>query len=77
MGLSLLLYVSTYLIMVFKDCEGGGCHKAFTAAESLRLIFPGVNAKGVDLCIPMPGHSIGEDGNFKYNIANNQWCHCV
>ena len=31
------------------------------AAESLKLIFPGVDAQGVELSIPMPGHSTGSD----------------
>lgn len=47
--------------LCFQDCENGGRSKAQAAAESLKLIFPGVNAKGVDLHIPMPGHSVGTD----------------
>lgn len=45
----------------FKDCVDGGVKKAGAAAESLRGIFPGVSAEGVELSIPMPGHSIGTD----------------
>ena len=40
----------------------GGRHKAEAAAESLKLIFPGVQADAVDLSIPMPGHSVGTTG---------------
>jgi len=47
-----------------KDCANGGRKKAETAAESLRLIFPGVNAQSVALSIPMPGHSVGTSGEF-------------
>ena len=32
--------------------------KAETAAESLRKIFPSINAKGIQLEIPMPGHFV-------------------
>ena len=35
-------------------------YKALRAAESLRLIYPGVDAKGVILSIPMPGHHVGD-----------------
>lgn len=48
-------------LFTFQDCVGGGRHKAMAAAESLKLIFPGVKAEGVDLSIPMPGHSVGSD----------------
>lgn len=34
--------------------------KAQAAAERLKEIFPGVLSKGVQLTIPMPGHSVGE-----------------
>ncbi|XP_065918994.1 ubiquitin-like modifier-activating enzyme ATG7 [Dysidea avara] len=43
----------------FDDCANGGKPKAETAAEQLKKIFPGVNAKGVTLSIPMPGHTVG------------------
>lgn len=44
----------------FDDCLNGGKPKAKAAAESLRRIFPGVEATGVRLTIPMPGHSVTE-----------------
>ncbi|XP_030766946.1 ubiquitin-like modifier-activating enzyme ATG7 isoform X2 [Sitophilus oryzae] len=34
--------------------------KSEVAPKNLEKIFPGVNAKGVHICIPMPGHSVGE-----------------
>ncbi|XP_076265658.1 autophagy-related 7 isoform X2 [Rhynchophorus ferrugineus] len=34
--------------------------KSEAAAEALKKIFPGVNANGVYLNVPMPGHTIGE-----------------
>jgi ubiquitin-like modifier-activating enzyme ATG7 len=38
------------------DCAAGGKPKAQAAAEALARIFPGVDARGVDMRIPMPGH---------------------
>ena len=32
--------------LALKDCVGGGRKKAMAAAESLKLIFPGVDAQG-------------------------------
>lgn len=45
-------------LFVFNDCLNEGQHKAVTAALSLKQIFPGVNAVGIDLSIPMPGHTV-------------------
>ncbi|KAJ1301333.1 hypothetical protein OPQ81_003733 [Rhizoctonia solani] len=42
----------------FADCLEGGKPKAACAAESLKKIFPGMNATGIDMSIPMPGHPI-------------------
>ncbi len=52
---------------------GGGRKKALAAAESLRLIFPGVNAEGVELSIPMPGHHTGTERECHYVCG----CVCV
>ena len=38
------------------DCLGGGAPKAAAAAAALKRVFPGSQARGVDLAIPMPGH---------------------
>ena len=51
--------------LALKDCVGGGRKKAMAAAESLKLIFPGVDAQGVELSIPMPGHSTGTERKAK------------
>jgi len=45
-------------LFVFDDSLSGGQPKATAAAEALRRIFPGVNAVGVQLSIPMPGHTV-------------------
>ncbi|KAF9439057.1 Autophagy protein 7 [Entomortierella beljakovae] len=42
----------------FVDCLEGGKDKAVTAAESLRKVYPGVNAVGHSFSIPMPGHPV-------------------
>ncbi|KZP04878.1 E1-like protein-activating [Athelia psychrophila] len=42
----------------FEDCLNGGKPKAACAADALKKIFPGINATGLDLSIPMPGHPI-------------------
>lgn len=43
----------------FSDCStSGGRPKAIAAAERLLKIFPGVDATGVELSIPMPGHPV-------------------
>ncbi|KAH8827851.1 hypothetical protein DL96DRAFT_1497247 [Flagelloscypha sp. PMI_526] len=42
----------------FEDCLNGGKPKAPCAAERLKKIFPGLNATGHMLSIPMPGHPI-------------------
>ncbi|KAF9565773.1 E1-like protein-activating [Agrocybe pediades] len=42
----------------FADCLDGGKPKAECAAEALKRIFPGINATGHTLAIPMPGHPI-------------------
>ena len=42
----------------FEDCLGGGKQKAIAAAEALKLIYPGVEAEGHVLSVPMAGHPI-------------------
>ena len=61
-------------LILLKDCESGGTPKAQTAAESLKQIFPGVNSCGINLSIPMPGHSVQSEGNLCY-VGHN--CHSL
>lgn len=44
----------------FADCADGGKPKAEAAANALKRIFPDVEAEGVQLTIPMPGHPVPE-----------------
>ncbi|KAL2919148.1 Autophagy protein 7 [Polyrhizophydium stewartii] len=53
----------------FADCLDGGKPKAIAAAAALKEVFPGVNAVGCELSIPMPGHSIQSADVIKKNIA--------
>ncbi|KAE8539178.1 ubiquitin-like modifier-activating enzyme ATG7 [Cryptococcus gattii VGV] len=50
-------------LFTFSDCLSGGLPKAPTAAKKLAEIFPGVNAQGVVLGIPMPGHPISSSSD--------------
>ncbi|KAI8811568.1 hypothetical protein BJ742DRAFT_706565 [Cladochytrium replicatum] len=54
----------------FEDCLGGGKNKAEAAAESLKRIFPGVNATGCSFTIPMPGHAIA-DGPLQVRVEED------
>eukprot|EP00850_Spirogloea_muscicola_P009336 SM000052S17728 [mRNA] locus=s52:323003:328039:- [translate_table: standard] len=47
-------------LFTLEDCLNGGRPKAEAAADSLRKIFPGAEATGVQLAIPMPGHPVRE-----------------
>ncbi|KAJ6487940.1 hypothetical protein C8R45DRAFT_261874 [Mycena sanguinolenta] len=42
----------------FEDCLEGGKPKAECAAARMKKIFPGINATGHSLAIPMPGHPV-------------------
>ncbi|KAF7325738.1 Autophagy-related protein [Mycena kentingensis (nom. inval.)] len=42
----------------FEDCLEGGKPKAECAAARMKKIFPGINAAGHTLSIPMPGHPV-------------------
>ncbi|KAH6590380.1 hypothetical protein BASA50_009355 [Batrachochytrium salamandrivorans] len=53
----------------FEDCFFGGKSKAHAAAAALKEVFPGVNAVGVGMNIPMPGHSIQAADVIKRDIA--------
>jgi len=50
----------------FEDCLNGGKLKAIAAAASLKVIFPEMNATGVNLTIPMPGHPATSDAESSY-----------
>lgn len=52
----------------FKDCLQGGAKKAERAAEALEEIYPGVDAKGYVMEVPMLGHPIVDESKTKANF---------
>jgi len=46
----------------FEDCLNGGKAKALQAAEALKQIYPGVEAEGHVLSVPMLGHRVIDEG---------------
>ncbi|KAB8345968.1 hypothetical protein FH972_023020 [Carpinus fangiana] len=49
----------------FKDCVGGGVDKATRAAEALKQIYPGVEAAGHVMNVPMAGHPVTNEAATK------------
>jgi len=49
----------------YEDCLNGGKEKAPCAAEKLKQIWPGVDATGISMFIPMPGHPIPDGEPFQ------------
>eukprot|EP01104_Vermistella_antarctica_P018864 TRINITY_DN7161_c0_g1_i1.p1 TRINITY_DN7161_c0_g1~~TRINITY_DN7161_c0_g1_i1.p1 ORF type:complete len:741 (+),score=150.32 TRINITY_DN7161_c0_g1_i1:56-2278(+) len=45
-------------LYTFDDCIGGGKPKAETAAAAMKRVFPGMDAVGHAMSIPMPGHPV-------------------
>ncbi|XP_058195941.1 ubiquitin-like modifier-activating enzyme atg7 isoform X3 [Rhododendron vialii] len=45
-------------LYTLEDCLNGGNFKAIAAVKSLKRIFPAVEAEGVVMGIPMPGHPV-------------------
>ncbi|KAF1925801.1 autophagy-related protein 7 [Didymella exigua CBS 183.55] len=56
----------------FKDCLEGGARKAERAAEALEEIYPGVDAKGHVMEVPMLGHPITDSAKTKENFDRLQ-----
>ncbi|KAL8800845.1 MAG: hypothetical protein Q9223_007207 [Gallowayella weberi] len=49
----------------FEDCLHGGAKKAYRAAEALKEIYPGVDAEGHVMSVPMAGHAIIDEPTVK------------
>ena len=49
----------------FKDCLAGGAKKAHRAAEALSEIYPGVDASGYAISVPMAGHPVDDSTRTK------------
>ncbi|PMB71651.1 Ubiquitin-like modifier-activating enzyme ATG7 [Beauveria bassiana] len=52
----------------FEDCVGGGKPKAEAAAAMLRRIYPGVDAQGHSLAVPMLGHPFTDESRTKADL---------
>ncbi|KAF1735892.1 Ubiquitin-like modifier-activating enzyme ATG7 [Beauveria bassiana] len=52
----------------FEDCVGGGKPKAEAAAAMLRRIYPGVDAQGHSLAVPMLGHPFTDEARTKADL---------
>jgi ubiquitin-like modifier-activating enzyme ATG7 len=48
-------------LFTFADSQKPDNFKATIAAERLKEVYPNVDARGVVMGIPMPGHSVGSD----------------
>lgn len=48
-------------LYTFADCADGGRAKAECAAEALKKIYPSMDARGVQLEIPMAGHAVHDE----------------
>lgn len=48
-------------LFTFEDCLAGGAKKAYRAADALKEIYPGVDATGHVLSVPMAGHPIMDE----------------
>jgi ubiquitin-like modifier-activating enzyme ATG7 len=53
----------------FNDCVGGGRPKALRAAEALKEIYPGVEAEGHVLSVPMLGHPVTDEARVKADFT--------
>jgi len=52
-------------LYTFEDCMNGGKWKAEAAAMRMKQIYPKIDARGVVMTIPMPGHNIPEEARGK------------
>lgn len=52
----------------FSDCTEGGKEKAEAAAANLKKIFPGVDARGYNLKVPMAGHPVSDEKSEKHDF---------
>ncbi|KAL2127989.1 hypothetical protein VTI74DRAFT_9870 [Chaetomium olivicolor] len=56
----------------FNDCLNGGRPKALRAAEALKEIYPGVEAEGHVLSVPMLGHPVNDEARVKADFTKLQ-----
>ncbi|GAB1313976.1 Autophagy protein 7 [Madurella fahalii] len=56
----------------FDDCLNGGKPKAIRAAEALKEIYPGIEAEGHVLSVPMLGHPVLDESKVKADFTKLQ-----
>lgn len=59
-------------LYTFEDCLDGGVPKAEAAAEMLKKVYPSVQAKGIQMSIPMVGHANSLTGESKQREQYDQ-----
>ncbi|KAH6630974.1 hypothetical protein B0J18DRAFT_394588 [Chaetomium sp. MPI-SDFR-AT-0129] len=59
-------------LFLFDDCANGGKPKALRAAEALKEIYPGVEAEGHVLSVPMLGHPVLDEQKVKADFDKLQ-----
>jgi ubiquitin-like modifier-activating enzyme ATG7 len=59
-------------LFAFEDCLSGGKPKALRAAEALKEIYPGVEAEGHVISVPMLGHPITDEAKTKADFEKLQ-----
>lgn len=52
-------------LFTFEDCKNGGAEKATCAAKALQSIYPGVDAQGHVMPVPMAGHPMIDEARTK------------
>lgn len=57
-------------LYTFEDSTKGGKHKAETAAEAMRAIFPGLDATGHTVSVPMPGHFVSTEADIQRTLQS-------
>lgn len=59
-------------LFAFDDCLQGGKPKALRAAEALKEIYPGVEAEGHVMSVPMLGHNVTDEKKVKADFEKLQ-----
>ncbi|KAI9219558.1 hypothetical protein BC828DRAFT_406593 [Blastocladiella britannica] len=56
-------------LFTFEDCLDGGKPKAEAAAARVRDVLPTMNAEGIQMSIPMPGHPVLNESEFQTTVV--------
>jgi ubiquitin-like modifier-activating enzyme ATG7 len=58
-------------LFTFEDSQKPNNYKAEIAAQRLKEIYPKVDATGVVMSIPMPGHAVGSDPKLQHQMIED------